>query len=30
VWLERDLKQFLGFDPFRLLGGLFAGEKDPE
>ena len=30
VWLDRDLKQFLGFDPFRLLSGLIAGEKEPE
>ena len=29
VWLDRDLKEFLGFDPFRLLGGLFSKSEDP-
>ena len=29
AWLERDLKEFLGFDPLRLLGGLFSKPQDP-
>lgn len=29
VWLDRDLKEFLGFDPFRLLGGLLSKSEDP-
>ncbi|HEX6765627.1 MAG TPA: hypothetical protein VF103_09125 [Polyangiaceae bacterium] len=29
VWLDRDLKEFLGFDPFRFLGGLFSKSEDP-
>jgi hypothetical protein len=29
VWLDRDLKEFLGFDPLRLLGGLFSRAEDP-
>jgi hypothetical protein len=28
VWLDRDLKQFLGFDPFRFVGGLFESEGE--
>jgi hypothetical protein len=29
AWLEHDLKQFLGFDPLRLLGGLFSKSEEP-
>jgi hypothetical protein len=29
AWLDRDLKEFLGFDPFRLLGGLLSRSEDP-
>jgi hypothetical protein len=29
VWLDRDLKEFLGFDPLRLLGGLFSKSEEP-
>jgi hypothetical protein len=29
VWLDRDVKEFLGFDPRRLLGGLFSRAGDP-
>ncbi len=29
VWLDRDLRQFLGFDPFRFLGGLVSDDKEP-
>jgi hypothetical protein len=29
VWLDRDVKEFLGFDPMRLLGGLFSRAGDP-
>lgn len=29
VWLDRDLKEFLGFDPVRLLVGLFSKSEEP-
>jgi hypothetical protein len=29
VWLDRDLKEFLGFDPMRLLVGLFSKSEEP-
>ena len=29
IWLERDLKEFLGFDPLRLLVGLFSKSEEP-
>jgi hypothetical protein len=28
VWLDRDLKEFLGFDPLTLLGGLFSKSEE--
>jgi hypothetical protein len=29
AWLEHDLKEFLGFDPLRLLGGLLSKSEEP-